>query len=241
MMLKRWRVGSLSMGLVLVASGVMMLMSLIVRVNVLDVLLTFWPVILICLGMEILLHLFVRKGDDANSKLQYDVLSILFIVFLLVISIGFYAVTYFSGLYESREDMYTAFGILNENVYVEESVTLAGTKELVVFNGINNVSVLLSPDDKLKVSYTVSTNTNDKDYAETMLNGIVRIELGERAYLRSDTTVFRISRKVSWPLIDCVIYLPPDATLDLSQFCGSLEYDHMIEEQIVYRLNEDNR
>ena len=62
------------MGLILVATGVLMLVSLIAEFNVLNVLLTFWPVILICLGVEILLHLFVRKDDD--KKLRYDILSI---------------------------------------------------------------------------------------------------------------------------------------------------------------------
>jgi len=233
MIMKRWRVGSLSMGLILLASGILMLVSLIIRINVLDVLLTFWPVIMICLGIEILLHLFVRKSDDSDSKLRYDTLSILFISFLLVISIGFYAVTYFAGLFESREDMYAAFGIMSENVYAEDSVTLTGTNELVVFNGINKVTVLSSAEGKLKVEYSVSFLTYDKGYGTTLLDGIVRIESGERAYLNSDTTMFYNNRKASWPMINCIIYLPQETLLDLSQFWGSVEYDHIVEKQLI--------
>ena len=110
-MMKHWRVGSLSMGLILVASGVLMLISLIVRVNVLHIILTFWPVVMICLGIEILLHLFIKK-DGEDNKLRYDALSILFIGFLLVISIGFYALTYFIGMFESREEMFAAISNL---------------------------------------------------------------------------------------------------------------------------------
>jgi len=234
--MKRWRVGSLSVGLILIATGVLMLVSLFVRVNVLDILLTFWPVILICLGIEILLHLFARKGDDTDVKLRYDVLSILFIGFLLIISIGFYAVTYYAGLFESRKDMYAAFGIRNENVYVEDSATLTGTKELMIFNGFQKITILSAADGKLRVEYSVSASTYDRAYAEAMLGGAVKIEQGERAYLRSDTAMFRNNRKVNWPTIDCVIYLPPGTTLDLSQFRnGLLEYDHAIEGQIIRR------
>ena len=221
------------MGLVLVTSGVLMLVSLVVRVNMLDILLTFWPVILICLGIEILLHLFVKKSDDTNGKLRYDALSILFIGFLLLVSIGFYAVTYYAGLFESREELYAAFGFMNESAYLEDSVILAETKELVVFNGFSKITALSAADGKLKVEYSVSASTYDKAYAEAMLSGAVKCGQGERAYLRSDTAMFHNNRKVSWPMIDCVIYLPPGTTLDLSQFWGSFEYDHVIEEQIL--------
>jgi uncharacterized membrane protein HdeD (DUF308 family) len=113
--MKRWRVGSLSMGLILIASGIMMLLSLIVPFNALKVLMTFWPIILICLGIEILLHLFVKKGDD--GKLRYDILSIIFIGFVLFLSIGFYALAYIaSEEFKAVLEYYTALsynGIAN--------------------------------------------------------------------------------------------------------------------------------
>ena len=238
MIMKRWRVGSFSMGLILVASGILMLVSLIVRVNVLNVLLAFWPLILICLGIEILLHLFVRKSDDTDSKLRYDALSIFFISFLLIISIGFYAVTYFSGLFESQDDMFAAFGIMNERIYVEDSTTLTGTKELVVFNGINGITVLLAEDEQLKIRHSISVGTSDKGYAESVIGNSVHITPGERAYLRSDRAIFHNNRKMGWPMVDVVIYLPSETILDLSQHFGFLEYDNAIAGQII-RHNEE--
>jgi len=221
------------MGLILVASGILMLISLIVRVNVLDIMLTFWPIILICLGIEILLYLFIRKNDDTNGKLRYDALSILFISFLLIISIGFYAVTYFTGLFESREDIYATFGIMNESVYIEDSATLNGTRELVVLDGINKITALSAVDGELRVEYSTTLRTCDKTYAETMIDGVVRVEHGERAYLRPDITKFYNNQKVSWPIINCVVYLPPATKLDLSQYRGFLEYDGIVKEQII--------
>jgi hypothetical protein len=226
------------MGLVLVASGVLMLVSLVVRVNVLTVLLTFWPVILICLGLEILLHLFLKKNDDGKGVLRYDALSVIFIGFLLTLSIGFYAVTYYAGLFESREDLYAAFGVMNENVYVEDSVTLADTRELVVFDGINRITALPASDRTLKVDSSVSVRTHDKDYAEPMLGNVVRLEPGERTYLRAHTVMFHNNSKVGWPSIHCIVWLPPNTVLDLSQFQGTLEYDQTLENQIVRHQQE---
>jgi hypothetical protein len=234
-MMKRWRVGSLSMGLILLASGVLMLMSLVIRINILDILLTFWPIILISLGIEILLHLFIRKNDNTDTKLRYDALSIVFISFLLVISIGFYAVVYFAGLFDSREDMYAVFGILNDSVHIEESVILGETEELVVFHGNSNITVLASQDGNLTIAYTVSANTSSREYATALLHDVVKIEPGERAYLRTDVTRLHHSRNVGWSSINFIIYLPPDVTLDVSQFWGSLHYDRILEEQLLWR------
>ena len=97
MFMNRWRIGSISMGLILVASGVLMLVSLITKVDVLDAILTFWPVVMICLGLEVLLYLFIKKGDD--TKIRYDVLSILFIGVILFISVLFYAATLYIGTF----------------------------------------------------------------------------------------------------------------------------------------------
>lgn len=221
------------MGMILVASGVLMLVSLIVSVNVLNILLTFWPLILICLGVEILLHLFVRKSDGAEGKLRYDALSILFISFLLIISIGFYAVAYFAALFESRDDMFAAFGIMNENVFAEDGTTLTETKELVVFSGFNRVTVLSAQDERLTIKHSVSASTSDKSYAQSVLGNTVSITPGERAYLRSDRTVLHNNRKIGWLIADVVIYLPSETVLDISQHWGFLEYDSAIAGQII--------
>lgn len=71
---KHWRVGSLSMGLALLLSGVLLLVSQWKGTDVWDIALLWWPVIFILLGVEILVYLFVaRKG---LARLRYDVFSI---------------------------------------------------------------------------------------------------------------------------------------------------------------------
>lgn len=238
MIMKRWRVGSLSMGIVLVASGLMMLVSLVVQINVLNILLTFWPIILICLGIEILLHLFVRKDGDTDIKMKYDVLSIIFISLILIISVLFYTATYSIGLLGSRDDMYAFFGIKTDDVHIESGIELDGTKELVIFSGFNSIRAISTSSENIRVEYSIMANTNDKEYAESIIANVIKIEEGERAYMLSNASMFYSNRRMSYPIIDCVIYLPRDKTLDLSQFYGNFEYDSMIESQIIRSYNE---
>jgi amino acid permease len=108
--MNRWRIGSISMGLILIALGVLMLVSLVTTIDMFITITTLWPIIMICLGLEILLFLFIKKGDDI--KIRYDVLSIFFIGFILTVSVLFFAATSFIDmLFDSRDEMRHNFGI----------------------------------------------------------------------------------------------------------------------------------
>ncbi|MCL2084213.1 MAG: hypothetical protein FWH06_03020 [Oscillospiraceae bacterium] len=228
--MKRWRVGSLSMGLILVASGAVMLVSLMADVNLTKILMTCWPVIMICLGIEILLQLFVKR-DDADTKLRYDALSIIFISFILFVSALFYAAVFYLNLL--GDDVNVVFGIKNDHAYVESGIELEGADELAVFNGAMSIKVFGTQDGAIRVEYSVSVNTNDMEYAQSVLQRAIRVEPGERAYLLTGTPASYNYNKISHPAIDCVIYLPRDKLLDLSQFYGYAEYDQALEGQII--------
>ncbi|MCL2755324.1 MAG: hypothetical protein FWD35_06390 [Oscillospiraceae bacterium] len=248
MVKKHWRVGSLSMGLIMVVSGVIMLISLFAKINVLDILLAFWPVVLICIGAEILLHLFARKSTPEEGeevgKIKYDVLSILFVGFILAISMGFYALTYAAGfMFESREDMNTALGIHNQNARVEGTHELSGVSELKVLDGFYHnarVTVLSSPNDTVRVEYVVLANTSNKDYAEELLENVVTLSMGAdaQAYLRLDETRF-YARGVAFPRIDYVIHLPRNVQLSLPQYWGLHDFDPSLAAQVTHRTTDE--
>lgn len=235
MMMERWRVGSLTMGLVLILFGVVTLTSLIMGFSAVNILIMLWPAILICLGVEILLHLFARKKGREEIKLRYDVLSILFIGFLLLLSSAFYAFTYISELYGSRDALAESLGIRNETVHGEYSLELPGTEELVVFSGFyGKITVIQSKGDAIRVDYNISVRTSDREYAESLIGGLVGFETGENAYMLSDTGKIYGNRKLEWPHINCVVHLPEGKTLDLSQYGGAVEHDRRTEGQIVF-------
>jgi len=222
------------MGLALIALGTVMSISLFTHVNVLKTIMTFWPAVLILLGVEIFLHLFVKRGADADMKIRYDVLSIIFIGFILAVSVCFYAVTLGLELFDSRADMYVAFGIKNEDVYFESGpVELADANEIVLFNGFSSVKVLSTNADSIRIDYKIAANSNDREYAEDMLKKVVQIEPGERTYMMSNADMFYSNRKMSRPTVSCLIYLPEDKLLDISDFWGRFECDSALENQII--------
>ena len=233
MIMKRWRVGSLSMGIILVASGILLMVSLIIKVSVLNILLTFWPIILICLGLEILLHLFFKKEDGTNVKIKYDVLSVFFIGFVLMISFLFYVASFSVELLGGRDDTFAILGIKHEDVHIESTVELAGANELVVFAEYMSIKVVHTTDENIRVDYRIATQTNDKEYAISMLENTFRFENGERAYMMVNTSVFSNYRRIGHPTIDCIIFLPQNSFLDISQYHGRIEYDAILESQLI--------
>ncbi|HHT47522.1 MAG TPA: hypothetical protein GX004_09625 [Firmicutes bacterium] len=89
--MRKWRVGTLSLGILMIVLGVVMLTAQFKQVTILDTLLTWWPLILVLIGVEILVQVYTAREEQ--SKIKYDALSILIIFIMVFFSIGMYALT----------------------------------------------------------------------------------------------------------------------------------------------------
>jgi hypothetical protein len=82
-----WRVGSISMGAALIFLGLMLLFTQIFEWDTAYIMSGWWPFILIILGGEMLFYLFFSRQE--NTKVKYDILSILFVAVIGTAGIGF--------------------------------------------------------------------------------------------------------------------------------------------------------
>lgn len=89
--MRQWRVGTFSMGVLLIVFGVVLLVAQFKNLLILEAVRTWWPVILILLGVEILAYIYFSKEEQ--PKIKYDVLSILLVIFLSFTAMGLYALT----------------------------------------------------------------------------------------------------------------------------------------------------
>lgn len=99
--MRTWRVGTISMGASLLLLGIVLLLSKLVGLELIEVMISWWPIILIVLGIEILTFLFLSKQEKPFIK--YDFLSIIFVGIIGSVGIGF-ALLSSTGLLESIED-----------------------------------------------------------------------------------------------------------------------------------------
>jgi hypothetical protein len=79
------------MGLVLVASGIILLLAQFQGISALSLALKWWPVIFILLGIEVLWHVYSSKEE--NPKVKYDVFSIMMIFFIVFCGLGVWGLT----------------------------------------------------------------------------------------------------------------------------------------------------
>lgn len=77
------RVGTISMGIVLIAFGILIFFAQFNKVSSFKLAVNIWPGVLVLLGGEILW--FSYRDKDEDTKLRYDIFSI-FIVFIIVMS-----------------------------------------------------------------------------------------------------------------------------------------------------------
>ncbi|MFL6558959.1 MAG: hypothetical protein ACJ8MO_22925, partial [Bacillus sp. (in: firmicutes)] len=75
--MRTWRVGTFSMGASLVFLGVFIFFSKFMGLDLVQVMTAWWPLLLVVLGIEILLYLFLSRQE--KPVLKYDFLSIFFV------------------------------------------------------------------------------------------------------------------------------------------------------------------
>lgn len=88
---RTWRVGTFSMGAALLLLGLLLFSSKFVGLELYDVMLSWWPFLLVTLGLEVLLYLFFSRKN--NPVLKFDILSIFLIGILGTVGIGFAFIT----------------------------------------------------------------------------------------------------------------------------------------------------
>jgi hypothetical protein len=85
--MRTWRVGTFSMGASLIFLGLFLFLSRFMGFDLVHVMTAWWPVLLIVLGIEILLYLFLSRQE--KPILKYDFVSILFVGVLGMVGILF--------------------------------------------------------------------------------------------------------------------------------------------------------
>jgi hypothetical protein len=74
---RKWRVGTVSMGASLILLGIVLFISQWKGMGAADIFTSWWPFLLVVLGVEILAYLYFSKRE--NTFIKYDFLSIIFI------------------------------------------------------------------------------------------------------------------------------------------------------------------
>ncbi|MCR8632279.1 LiaF transmembrane domain-containing protein [Paenibacillus radicis (ex Xue et al. 2023)] len=154
--MKKWRVGTLSMGITLVLLGVVLFISQWKGQQTFDAFITWWPIVFVLLGLEIVLYLSFSKKE--NSIISYDVMSILFVGVLCIGCLGFTMLASV-GLMGEVRSMIGAIDETKDLPAVKETVA-EGVKKVIVQSQDQTVKVDKSQERSLQVFGTYRSRTN---------------------------------------------------------------------------------
>lgn len=98
--MREWRVGTISMGASLILFGVLLFLSQWQKIDLLQIFFSWWPFILIVLGLEIVVYIIFSKQKTVLIK--YDFFSIIFIGVLGTIALGVMFLTFSGIVHEVR-------------------------------------------------------------------------------------------------------------------------------------------
>jgi hypothetical protein len=158
--MKKWRVGTISMGVSLLLLGILLLVSSIKGYQVFESFIAWWPAILIILGIEILIYQFLSNKEEAFIK--YDFLSVIFVGIIGSVGIAF-TLLFSSGLLEEVRAAVGATSVTAELPTVVKEIP-SPVKSVVVEANHFPVSVESTSSNEVTVfgSYEVDTNKTIK-------------------------------------------------------------------------------
>lgn len=180
------RVGTISMGVVLIAFGVILFLSQINKFSALNIVLKIWPVILILIGLEVLWYRYISK--DEGVVIKYDFFSIFIIFIILIVNIGIFAVNE-SGIIQRFESMFLS-STYDMDISIEEYIVDEAISKIII-NDTNNMVLRARSDNKISGVSKLNVYAASKEEADELagLNNIKYEKSGDILYVYSANNI----------------------------------------------------
>lgn len=219
---RQWRIGTLSMGLLLVALGIILLVGKSNPAWSLGNLLQYWPVILIVLGLEMVMLNVLSSVTGSRFRFTYDVLSII-MVFIILISSSVMVVLESTGVMDVA---HRALEGTERYAKVETVVAIDESLQSLVMSveGSDKTVISTYPGDEVKVTFlyrgVFSSQKETDEYAEAQFIGKERL---------GDTQVINLHPLTQGKLPrhavtrEVAVYVPQGLDVELNQERGSIQ------------------
>ncbi|MCR2823437.1 LiaF transmembrane domain-containing protein [Lederbergia panacisoli] len=217
--MRTWRVGSFSMGGALVFLGVFLLLQQVLDWDPAVALLSWWPVLFIILGIEILVYLALFNKE--NSHVKYDFISIIFIGFIGTFGLAV-ALLQTVGLLDAANDYVSAEVKTMDLPKYEESM-LDGITRVQVEAGSYPLTIESTPSKKMTIFGTYKGDFGRDGIPVKEISDYALVEKqGDTLYIRFKEIPYkRYSRYIGF--VDPTLLIPENINLEVNGDGNSLE------------------
>jgi len=210
--MRTWRVGTFSMGGSLLFLGLFLFFSRFLGFSMVQVMSAWWPILLIVLGVEILLYLFLSRQE--KPMLKYDFLSIFFVGLMGTTGIAF-AVISSTGLMDKVEELIAreerSFELPAYSYQMDDSI-----KRVVVRTVGYDMTIEATEENEVSMfgTYRVQTAKKDKllKTAEDLISANKR---GDTLYLNVKTLPNEVGPFDLQGNVAATLLVPSDVKLEV--------------------------
>ncbi len=228
------RVGTLSMAILLIVSGITMLIAQFYKFSAVATAIRWYPIIPILLGGEILWYVYSSK--DEKTKIQYDIFSIFIICIMVLFSFAFY------GLLEID-----LFSKLNKMISSQEYILKTPYEKLTIDDTINKIIidapksckliVRTNHDNNIIASSTSSVTADSRETAQKLLTtqNIHTYPVGDILHVSFDGDISRNNMTHHAQTLDYTLIIPGNKQVeinngnDIELLIGSFESTWLID------------
>lgn len=202
------------MGASLLLLGICLLFTQLFQMDQATLILAWWPIILIILGIEIILFLFFSNKE--NTYIKYDFLSIFFVGCLGMVGIGLTLLSTTGVLHKFNDWMQLEETTLNLPVY-EHMIDQEAIKRIVVHSGQHPITIENSVDEDISIFGTYHTQTINEDQPINSAADYVLTKIkGDTLYVQ-----FKDLTNLSFPfhnnvVIQATLLIPKDIALEVT-------------------------
>ncbi|MCL6571310.1 MAG: hypothetical protein K6T88_06430 [Bacillus sp. (in: Bacteria)] len=210
--MRTWRVGTFSMGASLVFLGLFLFFSRFLGLNLIQVMTSWWPLLLVVLGIEILLYLVLSRQE--KPLLKYDFLSIFFVGLIGTVGIAF-AVLSSTGIMGKVEEVMAreerSFELPAFSNPIDDSI-----KRVVVRTVGYDMTIEATEEKEVSMfgTYRVQT-TNKKKLLKSANDMVAATKKGDTLYLNVKTLPNEISPFDSNGTVAATILIPNHVLLEV--------------------------
>jgi hypothetical protein len=210
--MRTWRVGTFSMGATLIILGLFLFFSKFLGLHLAEVLMAWWPVLLVVLGIEILVYLFLSRQEQ--PVLKYDFLSIFFVGLIGTAGIVF-AVLSSAGVTDKVEEV-MAREARSYDLPAFSYKTDNSIKRVVVRTVGNEMTVEATENKEVSMFGTYRVETAKKTALLKEAGDIVSAsQKGDTLYLNFKMLPDEIGPFNSQGIIAATILVPNDVKLEV--------------------------
>jgi len=203
--MREWRVGTLSMGLLLMGTGVGLLYAQLNSIAVVDLAVKWWPLIFIILGAEVLVQHYFRKNED--SKIKYDVFSIFIIIIIVLTGVATQTASEFGLM------AYVQNELKSQNYELTTTTTKVNASKTrnIIIHAENIPNIIVRDSSAQEVSIYGRGNLR----AESRDAALNRLAEGVRVSSRQEGDTLYVDLEASMNLFDYYLTLPGNIAVEM--------------------------